>query len=152
MPLVVVPLGAAIHLNFFTTIIGLTFVSGYLDLLFSSFGNHGSHTKLKELVTVCRSPLCAHRIFYSLGKFNFAKGSKYKQNYDFHHKDLAVSRVFLIWIAGNIATFFGAWEYPNQTDAWSLVHLEKVSSWLFLVIVSFFLIVVTLKQVIGKIP
>ncbi|WP_409299376.1 DUF817 domain-containing protein [Peribacillus sp. SCS-26] len=53
---------------------------------------------------------------------------------------------FFIWIAENIATFFGAWEYPNQTDAWSLVHLGKVSSWLLLVIVSF-LIVASLKQV-----
>jgi uncharacterized membrane protein YoaT (DUF817 family) len=58
---------------------------------------------------------------------------------------------FFIWIAENIATFFGAWEYPNQTDAWSLVHLGKVSSWFLLVIVSF-LIVATLKQVKGKIP
>ncbi|WP_209124011.1 DUF817 family protein [Alkalihalobacillus sp. BA299] len=56
---------------------------------------------------------------------------------------------FFIWIAENIATFFGAWEYPNQTDAWSPVHLGKVSSWLLLVIVSF-LIVATLKQVKGK--
>ncbi|GAB6256725.1 hypothetical protein PSKAS_22470 [Peribacillus sp. N1] len=56
---------------------------------------------------------------------------------------------FFIWIAENIATFFGAWEYPNQTVAWSLVHLGKVSSWLLLVIVSF-LIVATLKQVKGK--
>ncbi|MCH1625669.1 DUF817 domain-containing protein [Ferdinandcohnia quinoae] len=55
---------------------------------------------------------------------------------------------FFIWIAENIATFFGAWEYPNQNDAWSLVHLGKVSSWLLLVIVSF-LIVATLKQVKG---
>jgi uncharacterized membrane protein YoaT (DUF817 family) len=54
-----------------------------------------------------------------------------------------------IWIAENIATFFGAWQYPNQTDAWSLVHLGKVSSWLLLVIVSF-LIVATLKQEKGK--
>lgn len=53
---------------------------------------------------------------------------------------------FFIWIAENIATFFGAWEYPNQTDVWSLVHLGKVSSWVLLVIVSF-LIVATLKQI-----
>lgn len=56
---------------------------------------------------------------------------------------------FFIWVAENIATFFGAWEYPNQTEAWSLVHLGKVSSWLLLVIVSF-LIVATLKRVKGK--
>lgn len=51
-----------------------------------------------------------------------------------------------IWIAENIATYFAAWKYPNQTTAWSLVHIGKVSSWLLLVIVSF-LIVATLKQV-----
>ncbi|MDQ0209312.1 DUF817 domain-containing protein [Alkalicoccobacillus murimartini] len=56
---------------------------------------------------------------------------------------------FFIWVAENIATFFGAWQYPNQTDVWSLVHLGKVSSWLLLVIVSF-LIVATLKRVKGK--
>ncbi|WP_414491285.1 DUF817 domain-containing protein [Sutcliffiella horikoshii] len=56
---------------------------------------------------------------------------------------------FFIWVAENIATFFGAWEYPNQTETWSLVHLGKVSSWLLLVIVSF-LIVATLKRVKGK--
>jgi len=53
---------------------------------------------------------------------------------------------FFIWIAENIATFFGAWKYPNQAEAWSLVSLGKVSSWILLVIVSF-LIVATLKLV-----
>ncbi|MED0664530.1 DUF817 domain-containing protein [Geobacillus thermodenitrificans] len=56
---------------------------------------------------------------------------------------------FFIWIAENIATFFGAWQYPNQAKAWSLVHIGKVSSWVLLVIVSF-LIVATLKQVKGR--
>ncbi|WAA09367.1 DUF817 domain-containing protein [Fervidibacillus albus] len=53
---------------------------------------------------------------------------------------------FFIWIAENIATFFEAWKYPNQTEAWSPVHFGKISSWLLLVIVSF-LIVATLKRV-----
>lgn len=53
---------------------------------------------------------------------------------------------FFIWVAENIATFFGAWQYPNQTQAWSLVHVGKISSWLLLVIVSF-LIVAELKRV-----
>ncbi|OWA37543.1 hypothetical protein B9G55_05680 [Saccharibacillus sp. O16] len=56
---------------------------------------------------------------------------------------------FFIWIAENIATFFGAWIYPDQREAWSLVHLGKVSSWLLLVIVSF-LIVASLKRVKGN--
>ncbi len=53
---------------------------------------------------------------------------------------------FFIWIAENIATFFGAWTYPNQSAAWTLVHPGKVGSWLLLVIVSF-LIVATLKRI-----
>jgi len=44
---------------------------------------------------------------------------------------------FFIWIAENIATFYGAWQYPNQENGWHFVHLGKISSWLLLVIVSF---------------
>jgi len=56
---------------------------------------------------------------------------------------------FFIWIAENVATYFRAWEYPNQSDVWRFVHVGKVSSWLLLVIVSF-LIVAALKQVKGR--
>lgn len=53
---------------------------------------------------------------------------------------------FFIWIAENIATFLGAWYYPNQRSGWELVHLSKISSWFLLVIVSF-IIVAELKHV-----
>ncbi len=53
---------------------------------------------------------------------------------------------FFIWLAENIATFLGAWQYPNQTVEWNWVHLGKISSWFLLVIVSF-LIVAQLKHV-----
>ncbi len=56
---------------------------------------------------------------------------------------------FFIWIAENIATFFGAWQYPNQSETWHIVHFSKISSWLLLVIVSF-LIVAMLKHIKGK--
>lgn len=56
---------------------------------------------------------------------------------------------FFIWVAENIATFFGAWEYPDQANVWRVVHIGKLSSWLLLVIVSF-LIVATLKRVKGR--
>lgn len=56
---------------------------------------------------------------------------------------------FFIWIAENIATFFSAWQYPDQADSWRIVHTSKISSWLLLVIVSF-LIVATLKEVKKK--
>jgi uncharacterized membrane protein YoaT (DUF817 family) len=53
---------------------------------------------------------------------------------------------FFIWFAENIATFFGAWQYPNQAHEWNLVHPGKVLSWLLLFIVSF-LIVAQLKRI-----
>ncbi|NGQ94801.1 DUF817 domain-containing protein [Brevibacillus sp. SYP-B805] len=52
---------------------------------------------------------------------------------------------FFIWVAENIATLLGAWQYPNQRESWHLVHLSKISSWFLLVIVSF-IIVAQLKQ------
>jgi uncharacterized membrane protein YoaT (DUF817 family) len=55
---------------------------------------------------------------------------------------------FFIWIAENIATLLGAWQYPNQQQAWSLVSFGKISSWFLLVIVSF-IIVAQLKHVKG---
>lgn len=42
-----------------------------------------------------------------------------------------------IWLAENIATFGGAWTYPNQADGWELVPLAKLSSWFLLMIVSY---------------
>ncbi|MFP7170485.1 DUF817 domain-containing protein [Terribacillus sp. 7520-G] len=117
--LAVVPLASAIYLNFFTH-------HYWMDIRWILSG--------LVLVVFWQS-----WVTYEIG------GTRYRM-------PLALSFVligFFIWIAENIATFFGAWEYPNQADAWSLVHLGKVSSWLLLVIVSF-MIVATLKLVKGK--
>lgn len=52
---------------------------------------------------------------------------------------------FFIWVAENIATFFGAWVYPNQAQQWAIVGPDKITSWMLLVIISF-IIVAALKQ------
>lgn len=52
---------------------------------------------------------------------------------------------FFVWVAENIATFFGAWVYPEQTKAWTFVSVGKISSWVLLVIISF-VIVADLKH------
>ncbi len=56
---------------------------------------------------------------------------------------LAVTFVLLgllVWLAENIATFFGAWVYPNQRAGWQAVDVTKISSWGLLVIVSFIVV------------
>lgn len=52
---------------------------------------------------------------------------------------------FFIWVAENISTFLGAWKYPDQMQAWQMVHLGKISSWFLLVIISI-IIVANLKH------
>jgi uncharacterized membrane protein YoaT (DUF817 family) len=52
---------------------------------------------------------------------------------------------FFIWVAENIATYFGGWVYPNQLRDWAIVGPSKISSWMLLVIISF-IIVAVLKR------
>lgn len=53
---------------------------------------------------------------------------------------------FFIWLAENIATLLGAWRYTYQHGGWAMVSYQKISSWAFLVIVSY-IIVAELKHV-----
>jgi uncharacterized membrane protein YoaT (DUF817 family) len=45
-----------------------------------------------------------------------------------------------IWIAENIGTYLGAWQYPNQANGWQMVSVSKLTSWSLLFIVSFVLV------------
>lgn len=47
---------------------------------------------------------------------------------------------FFIWVAENISTYFGAWEYPNQVHSWTVVSTSKITSWFLMVIISFILV------------
>ncbi len=47
---------------------------------------------------------------------------------------------FFIWVAENISTYLGAWQYPDQVHVWTLVSTQKVTSWFLMVIISFILI------------
>ena len=42
-----------------------------------------------------------------------------------------------IYLGENIGTLAGAWQYPNQTNGWAIVHGGKISSWYLLIIVSY---------------
>jgi uncharacterized membrane protein YoaT (DUF817 family) len=47
---------------------------------------------------------------------------------------------FFIWLAENISTFYGAWQYPSQVHAWTVVSTNKITSWFLLVIISFIIV------------
>lgn len=47
---------------------------------------------------------------------------------------------FFIWIAENISTFLGAWQYPDQVHVWNVVSTNKITSWFLMVIISFIII------------
>ena len=47
---------------------------------------------------------------------------------------------FFIWIAENIGTYVGAWQYPNQVQTWNVVSTQKVTSWFLMVIISFIIV------------
>ncbi len=47
---------------------------------------------------------------------------------------------FFIWIAENISTYLGAWQYPDQVHAWTVVSTNKITSWFLMVIISFILV------------
>ena len=52
---------------------------------------------------------------------------------------------FFIWIAENILSYLGAWQYPDQEVTWTIVSFSKISSWFLLVILSV-IIIADLKQ------
>lgn len=45
-----------------------------------------------------------------------------------------------IWFAENIATWSNAWAYPDQLDGWQFVSINKLGSWLLLMIISVVLV------------
>lgn len=51
-----------------------------------------------------------------------------------------VGVALFIWFAENIATWAGAWFYPNQADGWHLVSPQKIVAWFLLMIISIVLV------------
>lgn len=49
---------------------------------------------------------------------------------------------FFIWVAENLATFAGAWLYPDQREGWRMVSPAKMGSWYLLMLLSFVLVTI----------
>lgn len=116
-----VPLSAGIYLNFFTH--HLSFVRDLRWLLMICVVIVFWRTKIRFTVDVKVREMPVVVSFFLIG--------------------------FFIWVAENIATYLGAWTYPDQHKSWTIVSASKISSWFLLVIISF-VIVADLKYVRGK--
>ncbi|TJY64090.1 DUF817 domain-containing protein [Arthrobacter sp. CAU 1506] len=53
---------------------------------------------------------------------------------------------FFLWVAENAATLLGAWQYPDQSQIWQMVHVGKWGSWALLVSLSFVLVAAVKTQ------
>lgn len=47
---------------------------------------------------------------------------------------------FFLWLAENVATYFGAWQYPHQLEVWRVVNPTKATAWAMLISVAFVLV------------
>lgn len=68
------------------------------------------------------------------------------KTYTIHFLLGAVSVACAIWFAENVATYLDIWRYPHQADAWRPVHIEKITSWFLLMLVSFALVTTAVPQ------
>jgi len=108
---IVVPLGAAVYLNFFTNAVLPDIRPFLIAAVIVVFGR--SWVAFTPVSTERRLPVVL--VFLLIGIF--------------------------VWFAENISTFLGAWQYPDQQDGWRVVSLHKLSSWALLVIVSMMIVV-----------
>lgn len=118
---VVVPLGALVYLNFFT------------------------HHALPDLRYVL---IAAVLVVFGRTRVAFTPGATPRR------MPLVLAFALIgvfVWFAENIATYLGAWQYPDQVDGWRVVSPAKLTSWSLLVIVSL-VAVVQLKRVKGARP
>jgi uncharacterized membrane protein YoaT (DUF817 family) len=100
-------------------------------LAIALYGNFLSHHWLPDL----RRPLGALLLVVTAGTWvHFVIGERR------YRMPLALSFAligFFLWLAENMATYLGAWRYPDQLDGWEPVSLSKWVSWALLISVTF---------------
>ncbi len=67
----------------------------------------------------------------------------YSINRKIRHMPLVVGFILIalfIWFGENIGTFSHAWLYPAQLQHWHVVGIQKIGSWLLLMVISFIMV------------
>lgn len=104
---------------------------------YANFFTHHYLPDLRWLVAVGFVVLLwRSRVSYTVGRYRYAM-------------PLSLSFVligFFLWVAENAATLLGAWQYPDQSQFWQMVHVGKWGSWALLVSLSFVLVAAVKMQ------
>ncbi|MER5299579.1 DUF817 domain-containing protein [Streptomyces lasiicapitis] len=57
---------------------------------------------------------------------------------------------FFLWLAENLATYVGAWRYPDQAHGWQPVSFAKFGAWALLISVTFVLVALVVQGPGGR--
>lgn len=76
------------------------------------------------------------KVYFTVTPETTARPSKYSMPLNLGFLLIA----FFIWVAENISTYLGAWQYPNQVHGWTAVSTQKITSWFLMVIISFIIV------------
>ncbi len=109
-------------------------------LAVAAYANFYTHHYLPDLRWVVAAGfvvvLWRSRVLFTVGRCRYAM-------------PLSLSFVligFFLWVAENAATLLGAWQYPDQSQIWQMVHVGKWGSWALLVSLSFVLVAAVKSQ------
>lgn len=138
-----------------------SYISRAFVFLNLSYKNFPSYVHVCLLASLIYINFFTHHFIYDLRYLLFGYVVllfyKTKVYFKVHQKErvmpfllTAFLSALFIWIAENIGTFTGIWLYPNQMKEWHFVSLEKIGSWLLLLILSFGLVSIIYRQKIKR--
>lgn len=134
-----------------------SYISRAFTFLNLSYKNFPSYVHVSLLAFLIYVNFFTHHFTYDLRYLLFGYTAvlfyKTKVHFRVHTKErvmpfllTAFLTSLFIWIAENIGTFTNIWLYPNQTEEWHFVSIEKIGSWLLLLILSFALVSIIYRE------
>lgn len=128
-----------------------SYISRAFQFLELSYERFPPRVHLWLLAGLIYANFFTHHFFYDLRYLLFAyialvffktsvRFRVYKKQRSLPFLLTALLVAIFIWIAENVGTFTNIWLYPSQMDAWELVSLSKLGSWLLLLFLSFALV------------
>lgn len=100
-------------------------------IIYTNFFTHHFIVDLRWPLVMATILLCGRTMIY------------FRMDKEHRHMPLVVGWLLValfIWFAENISTYARIWVYPNQSNVWQPVGIDKLIAWYLLVILSFVLV------------